>query len=54
MHLRQHDKQKTLNKISLTIRLQDIHALKRVAKTNLIDPEHLLKNDDSKNHDRKN
>ena len=51
MHLRQLKAKKTLNQVSLTLRLQDLHAVKWVTETRLINPEHLLENDDAKEHD---
>ncbi len=51
MHMRQLKEQEARNQASLTLWLQDIHALKLIIKTDLLNPEHLLENNDAKNHD---
>jgi hypothetical protein len=46
--------EKTRNKRSLTLRLQNIHALKLVTKTGILNSVNLLKNDDAKVYDIEN
>ena len=51
MHMRQLKEQEARNQASLALRLQDIHALKLIIKTDLLNPEHLLENNDAKDYD---